>query len=444
MNACSVWPTQFLRTLATLYLILPATLAGLGFVSMPVPLSDDGATADLATRSHRSDPYAPHAGGYALENGTTAEYVGMFGADAKFRAPGKHRFSAAAGVAGPEQKYAPPRMLRSKERVVESEVPPAHAIATVQGESLPRRGLDNLVTFVYGHLQVMQAPRNVTSDSLRRVIVADPAIPAVHVLDRTGKNSFRIMGGRIESASDIAVDAQDNIYIVDSVGGLVLVFDRFGRFVREIGSYHGENLYEHITAIAIDPIAGHLYLTDGPRHLLVMLGLQGNVLKRVGEGWNSSPGQLTRREKFGPGEFDYPTDVAVGGGAVAVLDHGGKRVHIMDLNANALRSFRVQHALKDEAIGMAVDADANVYLSYAGNSGIRVYSPQGKVLGTFGNDGSKAGQVGGPTGLWIDSGNRLYIVDSKNARVELFQLRHGARADCLQPGEKSVTDCSHR
>jgi hypothetical protein len=43
--------------------------------------------------------------------------------------------------------------------------------------------LDYVVTFAYGHLRVMREPQNVASDSLQRVLVADPAIPAVHVLD---------------------------------------------------------------------------------------------------------------------------------------------------------------------------------------------------------------------------------------------------------------------
>jgi DNA-binding beta-propeller fold protein YncE len=75
----------------------------------------------------------------------------------------------------------------------------------------------------------------------------------------------------------------------------------------------------------------------------------------------------------------------------------------MDLNANLVRSFGVQHAVKDEAIGIAVDPDGNVYVSYGKDAPIRVYSSEGKLIGTFGNSGSKAGQLDGPTGLWIDS-----------------------------------------
>ena len=45
------------------------------------------------------------------------------------------------------------------------------------------------------------------------------------------------------------------------------------------------------------------------------------------------------------------------------------------------------------------------------------------LLASFGQNGKRAGEFAGPEGLWIDSTNRLYVADSGNGRVQLFQLQ---------------------
>ena len=388
-----------------------------------------GAMMAATDREHHVEATAdnPRALRFTFENGSSVEYVGMFSADAKFRRPSRfNRISDGAASGHASQHSAPQRMLRFNERAIESFAPPAHATATPEVESPGRQALDGVVTLAYGHLRVMQAPQSLTTDSLHRVIVTDPEIPAVHVLDPRGKSSFRIVGGpgqRIQSADHVDVDAEDNIYVADSTRGLVLVFDRYGRFLRDIGTFRGESLFDRITAIAIDREARHLYLADGPRHEIVMLDLQGNVLKRVGQGRiDVKPGELIRRDPLAPQEFNYPTDIAVGAGKVAVLDSGGTRVRIMDGDCKLLGAFIVQRAAKDRAYAIAVDARGNIYVSYPNAASIRVYRADGQMVGAFGYAGFRMGQFLGPEGLWIDSANRLYVADTGNARVDLFQL----------------------
>jgi hypothetical protein len=186
-------------------------------------------------------------------------------------------------------------------------------------------------------------------------------------------------------------------------------------------------MYQQLTGIAINRTAGHLYLADGPRHMVFMLDLDGNVLRSMGKySSRGSPGELQRREKFGPEAFDYPQDIAVGDHDVAVLDKSGTRVQILDLDCNPIASFSVQHAAQDEGYSVGIDKDRQIYVSYSRNSEIRIFNRQGKIVGSLRHTGPKANQFIIPMGLWIDGQNRMYVVDELNAQVQLYQVENAA------------------
>jgi hypothetical protein len=196
----------------------------------------------------------------SLGGGRELLYVGMFSREARYRAVSKlDRFLYAMGAEPSlgqhaQQSEVPPKMLRSEQRLVEDFVPPAYAVAAPQVHSLLGNALDGIVTLAYGRASVLRAPQRVTTDSRQRVIVADPGIPAVLVLDPKGKTSFSILGEqgrRLEQPGGVAVDGEDNIYIADSKRGMVLVYDQYGRFVRYIGNFHGENMYNDLQGLPL-------------------------------------------------------------------------------------------------------------------------------------------------------------------------------------------------
>ena len=223
----------------------------------------------------------------------------------------------------------------------------------------------------------------------------------------------------------MAVDGDDNIYIADARRGVVLVYDRYGRFLRYLGTFHGEFVYQRPSGIAIDRKAGRLYLVDSPRHLIFVLDLEGNVLKRLGKvPDNSRIGELKSRDT-GPSAFNNPTDIVVREDTFAVLDMDGTRVQVMDLDGNLLASLQVLNTSSQgiaRATGLAVDREGNIYVSYGKASEIRMYNRDGALLASFGQNGTRMGEFSVPRGLWIDANNRLYVADTENLRVQLFQL----------------------
>ena len=149
----------------------------------------------------------------------------MFTPDALFRTPSK-----AAGRRGPSLEETmlpaaspiepqrrgdvPARMLISTERVVENLFPPPHAMAARRAKTRLGATRNRFLTFAYGHPSVQYAPRHGVTDSQQRLIINDPAGNGLHVLDRKGKASFRIVCGkdrRLREPSGVAVDAADDL-----------------------------------------------------------------------------------------------------------------------------------------------------------------------------------------------------------------------------------------
>jgi len=369
--------------------------------------------------------------------GNEIEYLGSYFSDGKFRTTTRIDYDNVRSRGSRSRVWSRPNEvpdfidLQPKERVEENYEPPAHAVKPLKGKSLLALLRDDIVTFAYGHERILLAPHQVAVDSRGRVLVVDRDIRAVHVFG--APDSFRIAGGphrRLLLPDGIAVDADDNIYIADSERGLVLVYDRDGKFLRYIGKRGNEGLFHSPTAIAIDRNTGRLFLLDTPRHLLFVLDLEGNILKRIGRPRPHAIGRAVN--EIIPMDFDFPTEIAIGKNEVVVVDSANSRIHVMDLQGNPVAQFMIRATpgppLIDE-VGVAVDPTGNIYVSNTTDSHIRIYSRDGILLGSFGGNGMEVGEFNSPAGLCVDGRNRLYVGDTNNSRVQVFQLSENPEAE---------------
>lgn len=314
--------------------------------------------------------------------------------------------------------------LHPAERVIENYQPPLRAKRTAKRRFFLAELRDDLLTMVYGHERALLTPQHLTEDSQGRVIVSDPGANAVHILD--GRNSFRIMAGaerRLHAPAGVAVDAEDNIYVADPDRGLVVVFDRGGNYVRELGRIGDESIFHAPTAIAIDRQNGRLYVLDTPRNSLFLLDLQGNILRRLGKVRGHSIGRHATVTT--PMDLDEPSEIAVGNGRLAVLDAVGSRIRIMNLQCEVLGEFKIRVLSGRDSsgpVGLGMDSMGNLYVSNAAESVVKVYDADGRLKNSLGHFGSAAGEFSAPSGLWIDVIDRIYIADTNNSRVQIFQL----------------------
>jgi DNA-binding beta-propeller fold protein YncE len=394
-------------------------MAVLLLVCCAVPAGAQGSSNDKAKRA---------ASRVELGKACSLDYLGAFVADGGFKGRSRLKLGEFVGtLAGqPEDQpgavSGPPSddVAPAKQRVVEDYEPGAHPVETVNGRPVLADMVDAVTSVVEEHQTVMEAPHGVATDASGRVVVADPPAHAVHVLDFRGKTSFRIQGGkdrRLQTPAGVATDGLGNIYVSDSERGMILVYDHLGRFRHYLGKIKGEAYFERPEGIAVDGPSGRIYVADTARNSIFVLDLRGAVVGSFGE------------KSRGKGEFSKPTSVVFAGGQLFVLDSFGSRVQVLDGQGNLLRQVKTpndNHSPPDHT-GLAIDSAGNLYVSDEVEGKVRVYSQEGRLVGAFGRLGSKTGEFSRPLGVWADARDRIYVADSNNRRIQVFQLRNGRK-----------------
>ena len=285
-----------------------------------------------------------------------------------------------------------------------------------------RRGhpiLDRTIDIVAGaadpitHIDALQAPTAVATDSNHRVFVADPGAKGIHIFDFS-LAKYRLLdaeGDRLRIPVSLAVDGQDNLYVVDQSSKLVLVYDSAGKFRRYLGKLRGgESYFDNPLGIAIDRTTGHIYVTDAQRQMLFIMDQSGRLIRKVGK----------RGGGDAPGEFRFPSAVVFAAGEVFVLDSGNARVQILDYAGRFLRAVSLPYS--DLHTGLAVDGRGNLYVSDPSLNRIQIFAPDGRELERFDPATVKGANFGRASAEWIEAGRWLYLLDSQNNRIAVFQI----------------------
>jgi DNA-binding beta-propeller fold protein YncE len=253
----------------------------------------------------------------------------------------------------------------------------------------------------------------VTTDSNHHIFVADPGANAVHVFDfNHSKYSLWENGrDRLGTPVSLAVDGLNNLYVIYNAARTVVIYDSAGRFRGHLFiPPAGESSRNNLAGIAIDKATGQVYVCDRQNHMIIVVDDQGRPIREIGKpgGGNES------------GEFRFPSQVVVEQGELFVLDTGNTRVQILDPAGRFMRTIALTYA--DNHTGLAVDGQDSVYVSNFDLNQIEVFSHDGERLYTFDLSTVKGANFIHPSGIWVDAGYCLYVVDSQSDRVGLFQI----------------------
>lgn len=226
-------------------------------------------------------------------------------------------------------------------------------------------------------------------------------------------------GGRITlSAEDAAgtpvalAVCPQGVVAADSDGGRVALLSPELRRLRWLA----EGL-DRPTGVACDAEA--VFVVETGRHRVVRLAAGG---PRV------TFGQRGR----GPGEFNFPTSVAVHGSSLWIGDTLNFRVQRLDAATGAFQGIlgRLGDGPGDtpRVKAVAVDAAENVWVSDGYLDQVSVFEPSGGLLISLGGRGERPGEFSLPAGLAAHPDGRVAVADALNRRVQVFRLvRAGPR-----------------
>jgi DNA-binding beta-propeller fold protein YncE len=190
--------------------------------------------------------------------------------------------------------------------------------------------------------------------------------------------SFRDVGG-------ISTDAQDKVYILNRSDYPIMIFDREGNLL----NYWGKDYFNRAHGSCITP-DGSIFCTDDRNHTVTKFTAEGKVLMMLG-----NKGQ--------------PSD----NGYIRTWD-----------SWESLARIRRGSPPFNRPTGVALNAAGEIYIADGyGNARVHKFTPDGKLLFSWGEPGGEPGQFRLPHNIWIDRQERVWIADRENSRIQIFDAQ---------------------
>ena len=247
-----------------------------------------------------------------------------------------------------------------------------------------------------------------------KIFVADIVFRRILVFDLTKKVLVNVgQEGAFRIPAAAVSDASGNIFVADSGGNKVVVYDAQGAYQTTFTLTDAKPV-----GLAVNDGLGRLYVVDRAGHRVIVLGLDGKQLFTFGgRGKND-------------GMFNFPLDVAVDrAGQIYVLDSGNFRVQIFSADGVFQSKFGAvgdRPGTFANPKGIAVDSDGHIYVTDAAFSNFQIFDREGRILLFVGEMGAWPGYLHLPGGIAIDENDRIYVADQLNSRVQVFQYLKSA------------------
>jgi len=255
-----------------------------------------------------------------------------------------------------------------------------------------------------------------------RVYVTDLGSRTVRAYSRTGDYLFdfgAIVDGkhtRLDSPVHIAVAPDSTVWVTDRGLRRVYIFDRDGKFLR-VFVPNGDKAFSWAPLAIAFASDGDVFISDvgdSTRHRLLRFGANGKIKAK----WGKTVSDAAASDV--PGAFHFPNGIAVAGSGtselVYVADGDNHRVQVFRSDGTFVRLI----ATSGTPRGLAVDAQARLWVVDALAHQLDLYSAAGASLTSFGGNGVSPGQFSFPNDVAIDTDGRIFVTDRDNNQVQVW------------------------
>lgn len=244
-----------------------------------------------------------------------------------------------------------------------------------------------------------------------------------------------VRGGDLVKPRAIAIGPDDHLYIVDWTAR-IQAFDRDGKFLG-VSWTPPDFRNGRPSGLSVDA-KGNVVVSDSHYNCVRVYSPGGELLKTIGGGAGTGPGQLS-----------YVSDALCDeAGNFYVSEFGdNQRISKFDADGTFLKCWGAPGALLGQFArirAMTLGPDGNLYVADSCNHRIQVFTTDGVFVRAFGTPGNKPGELAYPYDVACSRGKTpyLYVVELENSRVQKFTLEGESLGVWGGPGRAPGQLCS--
>lgn len=205
----------------------------------------------------------------------------------------------------------------------------------------------------------------------------------------------------------LAVDSKGRLGVADPAGKRVHIYDQ------RKGEYsvidEADVPLSLPIGLAVDA-KDNLYVSDGELRKIAVFSPKGDYIRSIG----------------GPGQLKRPTSIS--------LDPSRRLLYVVDTPAHNVKVFNLINGALIRTIGergredgefnfptySAVDNTGRLYINDTLNGRIQMFDPAGNFIGKFGKYGDGSGDFSTPKGVAVDSDGNIYVADAGFDNLQIF------------------------
>lgn len=169
-------------------------------------------------------------------------------------------------------------------------------------------------------------------------------------------------------------------------------------------------IFTQVAGVSVDS-KDKVFIFNRGRHPVMIFDLDGNFIDSWGEGMFKTPhGIFIDKDDF-----------------VYLADSGDHTVRKFTNNGKLLMTLGIkdQPGLNgkpfDRPTGVAISSSGDIYVSDGyGNRKVHRFSPDGKLILSWGEEGIEAGKFALPHGVFVDKQDMVLVADRENHRIQFF------------------------
>ncbi len=270
---------------------------------------------------------------------------------------------------------------------------------------------------IYAISENLKSPTSIAVDASERVYVAES--PQNRVTVYTAGGSYIKSLGGLDKPTSVAVNSLGSIYVGNAITGNVEIYNYDFDLLGKIGSGDGE--FGKPCDIHIDSL-DNIYVADCSEDNIKIFNPDGSFNRQFGVSGNSS-GMMNKPSSVAVNETAseiFVVDTRYASGMMGAYQN--PRVQVFDMNGVYKRVFGRRGVAEGKLYrpwGIEIDGNGRVYITDTYQHVVQVFDNLMVSLGVIYDMNNS---VRAPMGITMSSNNRLYVASVKTDKVEVFGI----------------------